>query len=353
MRISTAIAAFFVLLALGAGIFTANAQTETPPKAAATKATTADLEAAARKAAAAFKAKDFSALGDLMPSWIKERTTLEQARAKAKLESIPNVEQQLARNFMGKDSLDPMSTLKIADKATFLALTPAQFFALDSGFLKLIGSAAAEKAIGGDWFLVNVEDGLMASLRPSAIVQTTQHVTMATFENAARDFACFAFCDVDGRWMLCGWEVSVGGTRIDSQHAGRAAGAISIYDDSLDRLDEPVAKAKVTHILVKVGDTAKPEGGKRTEDEAKALCEELWKKYRDTPEEDREKVWKEMQLKYNEDGAPHNVYEVQPNSQFIPLFKDVALTTEVGGVRIAPFDKQRSPYGYHLIRREK
>lgn len=125
------------------------------------------------------------------------------------------------------------------------------------------------------------------------------------------------------------------------------------YDDNWGKLDKAVSNAKVTHILVKVGDTSKPKGKKRSEAEAKKLVEEIWRKYVDAPPLEKEKVWKDLQKQYNEDGADHNSYDVSPTANLVQGFKDVGLTTEVGKARIAPYDKQKSPYGFHLIRREK
>ncbi len=125
------------------------------------------------------------------------------------------------------------------------------------------------------------------------------------------------------------------------------------YDDNLGKLPKAVPKATVTHILVKVGPTSKPPGKNRTEVEAKKLVEEIWKKYNDAGPLDRDKVWNDLQEKYNEDGQAHTPYEVSPQAQLVQGFKDVGLTTEVKKARIAPYHKEKSPYGFHLIRREK
>lgn len=355
MRLSNTFAAIAALAILGAGSFVVSQ--DAPPKEApkAACATLALLEEAARQALASLKAEEYAKLVDSMPNWCKERVNLEQLRARQKLESLANADKQVAVNLSGRGSLDPTSALKVADKAAFLALTRPQFFALDGGFLRLKGSATAQATLRGEWFLTNVESGTLKkeSGRSSGLINATHEATVAHFESASRDRINFAFCDVDGRWMLCGWEISLAGFKLDSTNTGLIAGSFSIYDDDIGKLAEPVAKAKVTHILVKVGGTTKPPGEQRTADQAKALCEELWKRYHDAAEEDKVRVWKEMQVQYNEDGAPHNVYDVTPSAGLIKLFKDVALTTEVGQARIAPYDRQGSPYGYHLIRREE
>lgn len=124
------------------------------------------------------------------------------------------------------------------------------------------------------------------------------------------------------------------------------------YDDTWG-LIAPVKSAKVTHILVKVGATSKPPGKNRSEADAKTLVEEIWQKYKDAPDDQKDKVWRDLQKQYNEDGTDHNEYDVTPQAGLVQGFKDVSLSTDVKKARIAPYDKTKSPYGFHLIRREK
>ncbi len=117
------------------------------------------------------------------------------------------------------------------------------------------------------------------------------------------------------------------------------------YDDSWGKLDSPVSKATVTHVLVSwkgagVNTIKDPE---RSKEGARELIEEIWAKFRADPTESN---WKELQVKYNEDSGPvHNKYEIPGN--LVQPFQDTGKSTEVGKARIC-----ESNYGYHLIRRE-
>ena len=109
----------------------------------------------------------------------------------------------------------------------------------------------------------------------------------------------------------------------------------SEYDDSWGRLDKPVVRCGVTHILVK------SEG--RTDEEAKKEIERIWHLYRTNPTQPN---WRELQVKYNEDKADiHAVFPIPGN--LVPEFQEVGKSTKVGFARIA-----KSQFGYHLIRRE-
>jgi len=124
------------------------------------------------------------------------------------------------------------------------------------------------------------------------------------------------------------------------------------YDHSRDAIPR-VAKAKVTHILISwKGKNARvtPKDPNRTEAQAKKLAEECWQQYQAAKPADKDKVWKELQVKHNEDsGDVHNVYAVPPpQGSLDKQFQEVSLTTEVNKVRITmpPGD-----FGYHVIRR--
>jgi hypothetical protein len=122
------------------------------------------------------------------------------------------------------------------------------------------------------------------------------------------------------------------------------APAAKPYDDTLGKLDAPEAAWKVTHILVSwTGafqglDPKQP----RTKEEARRLVDDIWAKYSADPTDDN---WRAMQLQYNEDSAPHNVYDSKMN--LIEPFKQVSRTTKKGFARIV-----ESQFGFHLIRRE-
>jgi hypothetical protein len=109
------------------------------------------------------------------------------------------------------------------------------------------------------------------------------------------------------------------------------------YDDSWGRLDKPVDRCGVSHILVKIDE-------KRSEADAKKLIEQIWHQYRNNNGD--KKTWLDLQTKYNEDTADkHKVYPIPGN--WMPEFIQTGKTTKVGFARIA-----KTSYGYHLIRRE-
>lgn len=125
------------------------------------------------------------------------------------------------------------------------------------------------------------------------------------------------------------------------------------YDHARDAIPK-VAKAKVTHILLswKGKGSVTPKDPNRTQEQAKKLAEEIWQKYNAAPDAEKDKVWKELQVKYNEDsGNVHNVYDVSPSASLVPEFKDVALSTKVGKVRITMEPPEKLTYGYHVVRR--
>jgi parvulin-like peptidyl-prolyl isomerase len=62
--------------------------------------------------------------------------------------------------------------------------------------------------------------------------------------------------------------------------------------------------------------------------------------------------WNDLQVQYNEDSSDvHHVYDVSPDAQLVPEFKETALTTAVGKVRITMADPAKLTFGYHIIRR--
>jgi hypothetical protein len=109
------------------------------------------------------------------------------------------------------------------------------------------------------------------------------------------------------------------------------------YDDSWGRLNTPVERCGVSHILVKIDET-------RTEEEAKKLIDQIWHQYKNNNGD--KKKWMELQTKHNEDtGDKHHIYPIPGN--WMPEFIQTGKTTKVGFARIA-----KTSYGYHLIRRE-
>lgn len=119
------------------------------------------------------------------------------------------------------------------------------------------------------------------------------------------------------------------------------------YDDDWGKLEAPVARAKVTQILVSwkgANPRVSPKDPERTKEEAWDLVEEVWHKYRNDPTDDN---WKSLQAEHNEDSAPQQEYDVDRSARLVEPFKKCAQSTDVGFARIV-----ESEFGYHLIRRE-
>lgn len=124
-----------------------------------------------------------------------------------------------------------------------------------------------------------------------------------------------------------------------------------VYDHARDAIPR-VAKAKVTHILLSWKGKGTPKDPNRTQEQAKKLAEEIWQKYNAAPDKDKDQVWKDLQVQYNEDsGNVHNVYDVSPDAALVDEFKDIGLTTAVNKVRITMAEPSKLRFGYHVIRR--
>ena len=123
------------------------------------------------------------------------------------------------------------------------------------------------------------------------------------------------------------------------------------YDHSRDGIPR-VAKAKVTHILVSWKGKGKPKDPNRTQQQALKLAEEIWQKYNAAKDSEKDKVWNDLQEQYNEDSSDvHAKFDVTPTASLVQEFKDVALTTAVGKVRITMVPPEKLTFGYHVIRR--
>jgi hypothetical protein len=119
------------------------------------------------------------------------------------------------------------------------------------------------------------------------------------------------------------------------------------YDDDWGKLSRPIQRGHVTHILITWDGQGRAQPKEsRNQEEARELIEQLWHRYRNEPTESN---WRDLQERYNEDGAPHNEYDVVQGSRNLdPDFTETGLNTEVGHARIV-----ESQFGYHLIRRER
>jgi hypothetical protein len=129
------------------------------------------------------------------------------------------------------------------------------------------------------------------------------------------------------------------------------------YDDNWGKLDEMVPRATVKHILISWKDKnarVMPKDPNRTQEQARKLIEDLWKRYKADPTDAN---WKGLQAEYNEDTEPHSEYVCEenprPDKKLDDEFTKVGRSTKVNHARITNFDGDGGAFGYHLIRREK
>ncbi|MBZ0136569.1 MAG: peptidyl-prolyl cis-trans isomerase [Planctomycetes bacterium] len=121
------------------------------------------------------------------------------------------------------------------------------------------------------------------------------------------------------------------------------------YDDTWGKLPTPVSEARVRHILISwqgKNPRVTPKDPNRTEEQARALVEDLWHQYRNNPTVEN---WDRLAGEHSEDsGAPSTVYTCKSrDSGLDKAFNDTGLSTKPGFARIAS-----GSFGFHLIRRE-
>ena len=112
----------------------------------------------------------------------------------------------------------------------------------------------------------------------------------------------------------------------------------------------------VAHVLVSFKGGVP--GVTRTKEEAEALAKELYDRIR------KGEAFEPIRKRFTDDRGGSDEYAmanhgVQPQgaerkrSGMVPAFGDVGFTLKVGEVGMAPYDPQKSPYGWHIIKRTK
>jgi hypothetical protein len=134
-------------------------------------------------------------------------------------------------------------------------------------------------------------------------------------------------------------------------------------EQSVDKSASPLRNepnyVTVQHILIGFQGSIPGKAVGRTQEEAKRLAEDILARAR--AGEDFDALVKE----YTDDSPP-GVYKmanlgmpaeradrVFPRSGMVPLFGDVAFRLDVGAIGMAAYDPERSPYGWHIIKRLK
>jgi hypothetical protein len=116
-------------------------------------------------------------------------------------------------------------------------------------------------------------------------------------------------------------------------------------------------RVTVQHILIAFEGTVPGKNITRTKEEAQALAEELFK--RAQKGEDFDALVKQ----YSDDAHPgiygvvNHGQEANPEMQIyaretmVPAFGDVAFSLEPEDIGLAPYDEEKSKYGWHIIKR--
>ncbi|HEV2123825.1 MAG TPA: peptidylprolyl isomerase [Chloroflexota bacterium] len=117
-------------------------------------------------------------------------------------------------------------------------------------------------------------------------------------------------------------------------------------------------RVQVQHILIGFSGSMPGKRITRTQEEAKALAYDILKKAQSGENFDN-------LLKQHSDDSPPGIYGMvnrgvapagpgeHPRDRLVPAFGNVAFKLPVGGYGIADFDRQTSPFGYHIIKRIK
>ena len=114
----------------------------------------------------------------------------------------------------------------------------------------------------------------------------------------------------------------------------------------------------VTHVLISFKGAIRDPQVTRSKEEAEALAKELYERIKGG--EDFEPI----RTRFSDDRggsaeygmANHGVApqgQERPRRGMVAAFGDVGFTLKVGEVGMAPYDPQKSPYGWHIIKRTK
>ena len=120
------------------------------------------------------------------------------------------------------------------------------------------------------------------------------------------------------------------------------------------RAEQEVEEIRVQHLLVSFR-SAPGTGATRNRREAETLAAQLFERVQ--AGEDFGALVEE----YTDDaapgiyamttGRPNRRLEIWPRENMVPAFGDVGYRLAVGELGVAPYDEEKSPYGWHLIKR--
>ena len=113
----------------------------------------------------------------------------------------------------------------------------------------------------------------------------------------------------------------------------------------------------IQHVLIGFTGSVPRKTITRTQDEAKKLAEEIFARAKKGENFDK------LVKTYTDDSAP-GLYKLANNgvapaadeyarSGMVPAFGDAGFPLQVGEIAMAPYDKEKSPYGWHIVKRVK
>jgi hypothetical protein len=113
----------------------------------------------------------------------------------------------------------------------------------------------------------------------------------------------------------------------------------------------------IQHVLIGFAGSVPGKNITRTQDEAKKLAEEILARAKQGESFD------ELVKKYTDDSAP-GIYSMAnngvapaageyPRSRMVPAFGDAGFPLQVGEIGMASYDKDKSPFGWHIVKRVK
>ena len=123
------------------------------------------------------------------------------------------------------------------------------------------------------------------------------------------------------------------------------------------KIEKEADRIEVQHILVGFEGSLPGKKLDRTMDQARDLAEEILEKAQEGESFD------ELVKKHTDDQVP-GIYAMSnngvtpqgnefPRGQMVAAFGDVGFQLEVGEVGLAQYDKEKSPFGFHIIKRVK
>lgn len=116
----------------------------------------------------------------------------------------------------------------------------------------------------------------------------------------------------------------------------------------MQRPEHPDTAIAVQHVLIAFQGAPRVTGVTRSKDEAKALAERVWAEAVGGAD------FQALMRQHSNDSGPGEYPLTKAGrAQMVPGFGDVGFRLRVGEIGVAPWDPQKSPYGWHVIKRVK